>query len=216
MTTYAVVMSVTAASVLFSVTSAAGEDSEYGWSIADSYDFHDGSAWGTTTSGNSHRIAIKGFALLDAEPLTLTAQAVAPMQVTLDWDRVLPAPKKIDRDDGYRIEGSPDGTTSWTSLVNYTNQDVTDSDIWCTCYPTKFNDDTITPGTTRYYRIQAVDDNKASVYSNVVSAMTPGLVDSGDEQIAFGDGGFGARRAQRSEGVPGPPGEYGGAYWFTV
>ena len=215
MTTYAVVMSVTAASVLFSVTSAADEDSEDGWSIADSYDFHDGSAWGTTTTGKSHRIAIKGFALLDAEPLTLTAQAVAPMQVTLDWNRVLPAPKKIDRDDGYRIEGSPDGTTSWTSLVNYTNQDVADSDIWCTCYPTKFNDDTITPGTTRYYRIQAVDDNKASVYSNVVSATTPGLVDSGDEQIAFGvvDSELDALNDQKVFRVRLVSGE---AYWFTV
>ena len=215
MTTYAVVMSVTAASVLFSVTSADGEDSEYGWSIADSYDFHDGSAWGTTTSGDSHLIAIKGFALLDAEALTLTAQAVAPMQVTLDWNRVLPALKTIDRDDGYRIEGSPDGTTSWTSLVNYTNQHVTDSDIWCTCYPTKFNDDTITPGTTRYYRIQAVDDNKASVYSNVVSATTPGLVDSGNERIAFGvvDSELDALNDQKVFRVRLVSGE---AYWFTV
>ena len=48
------------------------------------------------------------------------------------------------------------------------------------------NDDTITPGTTRYYRIQAVDDNKASVYSNVVSATTPGLVDSDGGLIEFG------------------------------
>ena len=185
MATYAVVMSVTAASVLFSVTSADGEDSEYGWGIADSYDFHDGSAWGTTTSGNSHRIAIKGFALLDAEPPNLTARAVAPMQVRLDWNRTLPALKTIDRDVGYRIEGSPDGTTSWTSLVNYTNQDGT-FDLWCTCYPTKFNDDTIEPGETRYYRIQAVDDDKASVYSNVVSATTPGLVDSDGGLIEFG------------------------------
>ena len=123
--------------------------------------------------------------------------------------------KTIDRDDGYRIEGSPDGTTSWTSLVNYTNQHVTDSDIWCTCYPTKLNDDTITPGTTRYYRIQAVDDNKASVYSNVVSATTPGLVDSGNERIAFGvvDSELDALNDQKVFRVRLVSGE---AYWFTV
>ena len=97
MTTYAVVMSVTAASVLFSVTSAADEDSEDGWSIADSYDFHDGSAWGTTTSGKSHRIAIKGFALLDAEPLNTDRAGRCPDagHARLEQGPALPQRKSI-------------------------------------------------------------------------------------------------------------------------
>ena len=127
-------------------------------------------------SNQSMRIDVKGQVLLPP-PTNPSARAVAPMRVTLEWDRTLPSPKKIDRDDGYKIEWSPDGSTSWTSLVNYTNQYGT-FDIWCTCYPTRFNDDTITPGTTRHYRIKAVDDDEESAWSDVVSATTPGLVDS--------------------------------------
>ena len=118
-----------------------------------------------------------------------TARAVAPMQVTLEWDRLLPSPTDLDLEDppGYRIEWSADGDAPWTSLVNVTNQHVTDSDIWCACYPTKFNDDTIAPETTRYYRIRAVDeDGNAGPWSTVVSATTPGLVDSEGGLIDFG------------------------------
>ena len=122
-------------------------------------------------------------------PANLTARAVAPMQVRLTWDRNIPSLKDLDLEDppGYRIEWSADGDAPWTSLVNITNQHVTNSDIWCACYPTRYNDDTIAPGTTRYYRIQAVDeDGDASAWSTEVSATTPGLVDSNGGQIEFG------------------------------
>ena len=119
-----------------------------------------------------------------ARPKTVTARAVAPMRVTLEWDRALPSPSTIDSDDGYKIQWSPDGSTSWT-LVNYTNQHRT-FDIRCTCYPTRYHDDTIEPGTTRYYRIKAVDDDDESAWSDVVSATTPGLVDSDGELILVG------------------------------
>ena len=136
-------------------------------------------------SNQSMRIDVKGEVLLDP-PTNPSARAVAPMRVTLEWDRTLPSPKgTIDRDDGYKIEWSADGSTSWTSLVNYTNQYVTDSDIWCTCYPTRFNDNTITPGTTRHYRVKAVDDGDESPWSDVVSATTPGLVDSDQGRFLF-------------------------------
>ena len=69
--------------------------------------------------------------------------------------------------------------------MNYTNQHGT-FDIWCVCYPTRYNDDTITPGTTRHYRIKAVDDEEESAWSDVVSATTPALVDSGFDRIEFG------------------------------
>ena len=137
-------------------------------------------------SNQSMRIDVKGEVLLDP-PTNPSARAVAPMRVTLRWDRTLPSPKgTIDRDDGYKIEWSADGNAPWTSLVNVTNQYVTDSDIWCTCYPTRFNDDTITPGTTRHYRVKAVDDDDESPWSDVVSATTPGLVDSDQGLFEFG------------------------------
>ena len=136
-------------------------------------------AGGWQGSNQSTRIDVKGQVLLPP-PTNPSAQAVAPMRVTLEWDRVLPSPTTIDRDDGYRIEWSADGSTSWESLVNDTNQ------IWCVCYPTKYNDDTITPGTTRYYRIKAVDDDEESAWSEVVSATTPRLVDSNEGTISYG------------------------------
>ena len=140
-------------------------------------------AW--QASNQSMRIDVKGQVLLDPST-NPSARAVAPMRVTLEWDRTLPSlTGTIDRDDGYKIEWSPDGSTSWTSLVNYTNQHGT-FDIWCVCYPTRFNDDTIAPGTTRHYRVKAVDDDDESPWSGVVSATTPALVDSDGGLVEFG------------------------------
>ena len=137
-------------------------------------------------SNQSMRIDVKGQVLL-APPGNVTARALAPMRVTLEWDRTLPSlTGTIDWDDGYRIEWSADGNAPWTSLVNVTNQYVTDSDIWCVCFPTRFNDDTITPGTTRHYRIKAVDDDDESAWSDVVSVTTPGLVESDQGEFDFG------------------------------
>ena len=136
-------------------------------------------------SNRSMRIDVKGQVLLPP-PTNPSARAVAPMRVTLEWDRTLPSlAGTIDRDDGYKIEWSADGNAPWTSLVNYTNQHGT-FDIWCVCYPTRYNDDTITPGTTRHYRIKAVDDDDESPWSDVVSATTPGLVDSDGGGINYG------------------------------
>ena len=145
-------------------------------------------------------------------PANLTARAVAPMQVRLEWDSTLPSPKDIDLEDpfGYRIEWSADGDAPWTSAVNITNQHVSDSDIWCTCYPTRFNDDTIAPGTTRYYRIQAVgEDGAASAWSTAVSATTPGAGGFRRRTDRIWRGGVATRRGQRPEGVPNPLGERG-------
>ena len=138
------------------------------------------------TTGENSVPAVTNRAYLNL-PTNPTARAVAPTRVTLRWDRTMPSPKGLDHRDfpGYRIEWSADGNDPWTSLVNYTNQHGT-FDIWCTCYPTRFNDDTIAPGTTRYYRIKAVNGDAESLWSDVVSATTPGLVDSDGGQIAFG------------------------------
>ena len=136
-------------------------------------------------SNQSMRIDVKGQVLLPP-PTNPSARAVAPMRVTLEWDRTLPSlTGTIDRDDGYKIEWSADGNAPWTSLVNYTNQHGT-FDIWCVCYPTRYNDDTIAPGTTRHYRIKAVDDDDESPWSDVVSVTTPGLVESDQGRFDYG------------------------------
>ena len=165
----------------FFTTTNNGEDSaQDGWSIADTH------RRGSDTINSALMLDIRGA---PSPPANFAAEVVAPMQVRLTWDRNIPSLKDLDLEDppGYRIEWSADGDAPWTSLVNITNQHVTDSDIWCACYPTQFNDDTIPPETMRYYRIQAVDeDGDAGPWSDAVSATTPGLVDSGFEQIDFG------------------------------
>ena len=137
-------------------------------------------------SNQSMRIDVKGQVLLDP-PTNPAARAIAPTRVTLRWDRTMPSPKDLDHTDfpGYRIEWSADGNDPWTSLVNVTNQYGT-FEHWCVCYGTRFYDNTVPPGTTRYYRVQAVDGDEASAYSDVVSATTPALVDSDQGEFNFG------------------------------
>ena len=113
------------------------------------------------------------------------------MRVTLSWDSTIPQPDNPDPSDPpcYRIEWSADGNAPWTSLVNYTNQNGT-FDCWSIYYGPKYNDDTIAPGTTRYYRALATNlkggGGVIGFPSNVVSVTTPGLVDSGFQRIGFG------------------------------
>ena len=175
--------------VAVSVTDSDGNDEDGGaaknWTIDNGSWINRPLAGGWQGSNQSTRIDVKGQVLLPP-PTNPSARAVAPMRVTLEWDRTLPSlTGTIDRDDGYKIEWSADGNAPWTSLVNYTNQYGT-FDIWCVCYPTRFNDDTITPGTTRHYRVKAVDDDDESAWSEVVSATTPGLVDSDGGLIVIG------------------------------
>ena len=92
---------------------------------------------------------------------------------------------------------------------------MTNSDIWCVCYPTRFNDATITPGTTRHYRVKAVDDDEESPWSEVVSATTPGLVDSDQGRFEFGAvvSEFNALTDQKVFRIDLDPGE---SYRFTI
>ena len=126
------------------------------------------------------RIQIKAGLIVET-PANLTAEVLAPQQVRLTWDQVF----KLTKDDydpeefpGYDIRWSPDGESSWKRLVNITNRHGT-FNYWNAYYGRRFYDNTIEPGTTRYYRIRAVTKNgDMSDYSEVVSATTPGLVDS--------------------------------------
>ena len=171
-------------------TDSDGNDEDAGraknWTIDNGSSTNRPSNGSWQASNQSMRIDVKGQVLL-APPGNVTARALAPMRVTLEWDRTLPSlTGTIDWDDGYKIEWSADGNAPWTSLVNVTNQYVTNSDIWCVCFPTRFNDDAITPGTTRHYRIKAVDDDDESAWSDVVSVTTPGLVESDGGGINYG------------------------------
>ena len=157
-------------------------------SIDDTYQWFSKEGPPNLNWSDGETVSVRLVASLSSGPTNLTAHAVAPTRVTLRWDRTMPSPSDLDHNafPGYRIEWSADGNAPWTSLVNVTNQHGT-FEHWCVCYGTRFYDNTIAPGTTRYYRVQEVyPDSAPSAYSDVVSATTPALVDSDPVAIDFG------------------------------
>ena len=157
-------------------------------SINDTYEWFSREGPPNLNWSDGETVSVRLVASLSSGPTNLTAHAVAPTRVTLRWDRTMPSPSDLDHNafPGYRIEWSADGNAPWTSLVNVTNQHGT-FEHWCVCYGTRFYDNTIAPGTTRYYRVQEVyPDSAPSAYSDVVSATTPALVDSDPVAIDFG------------------------------
>ena len=154
------------------------------------------------------RIDVKGEVLLDP-PTDLTADVLAPTRVFLDWKAPNGSASGLT---GYRIEGSADGNAPWTSLVNFRSGMY---DYWPVSYMSQFNDNTIAPGTTRYYRIRAFNDDAEGAWSNVVSATTPGLVDSDQGRFEFGAvvSEFNALTDQKVFRINLDPGE---SYRFTI
>ena len=154
------------------------------------------------------RIDVKGQVLLNP-PTDLTADAVAPTRVFLDWKAPNGSASGLT---GYRIEGSADGNAPWTSLVNFRSGMY---DYWPVSYMSQFSDNTIAPGTTRYYRVSAFNDDAEGAYSDVVSATTPGLVDSDQGRFEYGAvvSEFNALTDQKVFLIDLEPGE---SYRFTI
>ena len=200
-------------------TSSNGEDSVNtdGWSIHNHRHILDvdNDTWETHT--NAMRIQVKAGVIVET-PANLIAEVLAPQRVQLTWDRVF----KMTKDDydpeefpGYDIGWSAAGASSWKRLVSVKNQHGT-FNYWNAYYGPKFYDNTIPPGTTRYYRIRAVSkDGDESDYSAVVNATTPGLVDSGNELIVPGVWAS-ELDALNDQKVFRVELEAGQKYWFTV
>jgi hypothetical protein len=87
-------------------------------------------------------------------PAATEVTAVATLDtIALTWTDVAD-------ETGYRVERSPDGTTSWVELAT-TGQDVT-----------TYVNATLSPDTTYFYRVIATNDGGDSPASNVASATT--------------------------------------------
>ncbi len=113
-------------------------------------------------------------------PTNLTAEVKAPTRVFLDWA----APNgNASGLTGYHIEASDDGNAPWTSLVNLTNPNRT---YWPVTYGSNFNDNTITPGATRHYRVRAFNGGGESANTDVVSRTTPTLVPQDAGPLEYG------------------------------
>ena len=81
-------------------------------------------------------------------PTGLSATAGGANQINLTW--TAPASDGGSAITGYKIESSPDGGSSWSNLVPNT-----------TSTNTTYSDTGLAPGTTRHYRVSAINSNGA-------------------------------------------------------
>ena len=113
---------------------------------------------GTGTASNVARATTD--AAPPEAPAGLSATASAPDQIDLAWSA--PANDGGSAITGYRIESSPDGSSSWSDLVADTNSDAT-----------AYSDTGLSAGTTRHYRVSAINSAGTSDPSNIDFATTP-------------------------------------------
>ena len=92
-------------------------------------------------------------------PTGLTATASGTTAINLSWSA--PASTGGSAITGYKIEVSPNGTSGWTDQVANTNSTAT-----------TYAHTGLAAGTTRHYRVSAINANGAGTSSNVDSATT--------------------------------------------
>ena len=92
-------------------------------------------------------------------PTGLTATASGTTQIDLSWSA--PGSTGGSAITGYKIESSSDGGSSWSDQVANTNSTAT-----------TYAHTGLTAGTTRHYRVSAINANGAGTASNVDSATT--------------------------------------------
>ena len=92
-------------------------------------------------------------------PTGLTATASGTTAINLSWSA--PASTGGSAITGYKIEVSPNGTSGWTDQVANTNSTAT-----------TYAHTGLAAGTTRHYRVSAINANGAGTASNVDSATT--------------------------------------------
>ena len=92
-------------------------------------------------------------------PTGLSATASGTTAINLSWSA--PGSTGGSAITGYKIEVSPNGTSGWTDQVANTNSTAT-----------TYAHTGLTAGTTRHYRVSAINTNGAGTASNVDSATT--------------------------------------------
>ncbi|MBN1674284.1 MAG: lamin tail domain-containing protein [Kiritimatiellae bacterium] len=90
-----------------------------------------------------------------AAPSSLGASASSTTRINLSWT------DNSGNEDGFKIERSPNGSSSWLQIGTVGGDVVTHADTG------------LAPGTTYYYRVRAYNGSGHSAYSSTASAATP-------------------------------------------
>ena len=109
-------------------------------------------------------------------PTSLTATAGGSTQINLSW--TAPGSDGGSPITGYKIESSPNGTSNWTNLVvNTRNTNTT------------YSDTGLLGGTTRHYRVSAINANGTGTPSNVDNATTAASVPGAPSDLSARESG---------------------------
>ena len=121
------------------------------------------SAVNASGAGPPSNVASATTGAAPGAPTGLAAAADGPNAIDLSW--AAPAHKGASAITGYRIDVSSDGGDSWEELLaNTASRDTT------------YRHAGLAPGTTRHYRVFAMNDDGVSAPSNVADATTGALV----------------------------------------
>ena len=114
---------------------------------------------GTGSPSNVASATTSGGAGRPGAPLGLSATAASRTQINLSW--TAPASSGGSAITGYKIEVSSDAGTNWRDLVANTGSTIT-----------TYTHAGLTAGTTRHYRVSAINSAGAGSPSNIASATT--------------------------------------------
>ena len=147
--------------ILSAIASDNEDDTEEGWSIADSFDIESGGSWSADPGGKSLIITVRAIpkAGPPGKPNGLTATAMGRHQIDLSWT----APEQDGGADisGYQIEVSDDGGSGWTDVAADTGTAAT-----------TYEHTGLRPNTTLYYRVSAINSEGTSPASDTANATT--------------------------------------------
>ena len=118
----------------------------------------------TTGSGGVPAVANDSTQNVPGAPTGLTATASGNTTINLSW--TAPASTGSSAITGYKIEVSPDGITNWTDQVAHTNTATT-----------TYAHTGLRPGTTRHYRVSAINSIGTSTTPSNVDSATTGTTD---------------------------------------
>ena len=170
-TTYAIVVTPSANFSFLTTTSNDEDTAEPGWSIRNTHHFETPDpmtglmVWAIRHGNTSLKIAVKGTVPTPPDaPTNLRATANGTNQIDLSWD----TPDDIGGAfiTGYNIEFSDDAGNNWSDLVANTGNTETE-----------YSNTGLSSGTTRYYRVLAINSAGTSDASNPVNATVANPTD---------------------------------------